>query len=149
MMILYSPTTNGFYQTAWQDEYAAAGTLPADTVTLTPVETRTYWRQVPPAGKMLGAKKGRPVWINAPSITKAALASMAANQKTALLAHATEMIAPLKDALDGGYIDERDKLILSDWQKYRYALTKVDVSTAPDIDWPLAPGGELIATADQ
>ncbi|HDL6957985.1 tail fiber assembly protein [Yersinia enterocolitica] len=61
------------------------------------------------------------------------------NIKTELITKASSFIAPMKDALEGGYIDEADKLILEEWQKYRYALTKVDFSNAPHIIWPKEP----------
>lgn len=60
-------------------------------------------------------------------------------QKTALLAEATAIIAPLADAQAGGYIDDADVPHLTEWQRYRYKLTKVDTSTAPDITLPLKP----------
>lgn len=57
-------------------------------------------------------------------------------KKTQLLAMASVVIEPLKDALDGGYIDDADKPILTAWQKYRYELTKVDPTNAT---WPSQP----------
>lgn len=61
----------------------------------------------------------------------------AANQARArLIAEATSIISPLKDALDGGYIDESDKPVLIAWQKYRYALTRVDAEKPV---WPEKP----------
>ncbi|EKN4209773.1 tail fiber assembly protein [Yersinia ruckeri] len=67
------------------------------------------------------------------------LVAEAERKKAALLAEASSVIAPLADALAGGYIDAVDEPRLVAWQKYRYALTKVDISTAPDIEWPLKP----------
>lgn len=57
-------------------------------------------------------------------------------QKGALIFEATNFIAPLIDARDGGYIDDADIPVLSAWQKYRYALTKVDPSKPV---WPESP----------
>lgn len=57
-------------------------------------------------------------------------------QKAALIIEATNFIAPLIDARDGGYIDDSDIPLLSAWQKYRYALTKVDPSKPV---WPARP----------
>ena len=66
---------------------------------------------------------------------------MAAEQtKTALLSEATAIISPLADAQAGGYIDDADVSRLDEWQRYRYKLTKVDTSTAPDITLPPKPG---------
>lgn len=64
----------------------------------------------------------------------------AAKQKlAALLAEATEVIDPLADAQAGGYIDDADVPRLAEWQRYRYQLTKVDTSTAPNINLPPKP----------
>ncbi len=57
-------------------------------------------------------------------------------QKNTLIAEATVKIAPLLDAKEGGYIDEEDLPVLTAWQKYRYALTKVDVNKPV---WPEKP----------
>ena len=67
------------------------------------------------------------------------IADVAANveKKSALLTEASQVIAPLKDALDGGYIDDADKPVLTAWQKYRYELTKVN---AEKPIWPESPG---------
>lgn len=65
---------------------------------------------------------------------------MAAEQtKAVLLAEATEIIAPLADAQAGGYIEDADVPRLTEWQRYRYKLTKVDTSIAPDVTFPPKP----------
>lgn len=46
------------------------------------------------------------------------------------------MIAPLRDAMDGGYLDDSDKPRLLTWQRYRYELTKVDINNP---QWPERP----------
>lgn len=57
-------------------------------------------------------------------------------KKTALINEATQFIAPLADAKEGGYIDDADIPVLTAWQKYRYALTKVEPSKPV---WPDKP----------
>lgn len=79
---------------------------------------------------------GLPAWGEIPPRTSEELQADALSRKAALIAQATQIIDPLKDALDGGYIDDEDKPKLVAWQKYRYALTKVD--TANPV-WPEAP----------
>ena len=71
-----------------------------------------------------------------PAPTTEQLVKIAEEKKVALIAEATQIIAPLKDALDGDYIDEADKPRLVAWQKYRYALTKVDPAKPV---WPDKP----------
>ncbi|ELX2271378.1 TPA: tail fiber assembly protein [Yersinia enterocolitica] len=74
-----------------------------------------------------------------PPPTPAELILIAQHQKAALVLHASEVIAPILDAKNGGYIDDEDIPRLAAWQRYRYELTKTDISTAPDINWPVLP----------
>ncbi|HGK4675306.1 TPA: tail fiber assembly protein [Kluyvera georgiana] len=78
-------------------------------------------------------------WVTNTDAQHAADVAAAAKQKTTLLAEASAFIAPLADAAAGGYIDDADKPTLAAWQRYRYELTKIDTSTAPDIEWPPLP----------
>lgn len=78
-------------------------------------------------------------WITDSKAQHAADVAEAERQKTALLAEAAEIIAPLADAQAGGYIDDADLPRLAEWQRYRYKLTKVDTSTAPEINLPPKP----------
>ncbi|MDY0922640.1 tail fiber assembly protein [Leclercia sp. CFBP8987] len=78
-------------------------------------------------------------WVTDSKAQYAADVAEAERQKTALLAEAAEVIAPLADAQTGGYIDDADVPRLAEWQRYRYKLTKVDTSTAPEINLPPKP----------
>ena len=53
----------------------------------------------------------------------------------------SEHIAPLQDAVDLEIATEEETLLLEAWKKYRVLLNRVDTSTAPDIEWPVAPIG--------
>lgn len=77
-----------------------------------------------------------PAWDDLPPPTPEELVAEAADQRKALIAEASNIIAPMRDALDGGYIDEADKPRLVAWQKYRYDLTKVDPAKPV---WPSKP----------
>lgn len=75
-------------------------------------------------------------WVTDALAEQSATIAAATNQKSFLLSEATTVIAPLQDAKDGGYIDDTDVPVLAAWQKYRYALTKVD-PVKPS--WPPKP----------
>ncbi|MDE9603751.1 tail fiber assembly protein [Citrobacter freundii] len=95
----------------------------------------------PPVGKILAADKaGNPVLVDITPPTADELAEIerrrAETLQRQLIDEATVVIAPLKDALDGGYIDDVDIPRLTAWQKYRYALTKVDLTNPV---WPEKP----------
>lgn len=101
------------------------GEYPKDTTTLTPATPYDKWN---------GSQ-----WVTDLKALHAADVMAAEQTKTALLAEATAIIAPLADAQAGGYIDDADVTRLAEWQRYRYRLTKVDTSTAPDISLPMRP----------
>jgi hypothetical protein len=80
-------------------------------------------------------------WIDGKWITDASEQSESITlnniqQKAALILEASNYIAPLIDARDGGYIEDSDVPVLAAWQKYRYALTKVDPAKPV---WPERP----------
>ncbi|EGG1127658.1 tail fiber assembly protein [Escherichia coli] len=101
------------------------GEYPEDTTTLAPATSYDKWN---------GSQ-----WVTDSKAQHAADVAEAEQQKTALLAEATAIIAPLADAQAGGYIDDADVPLLAEWQRYRYKLTKVDTSTAPGITFPPKP----------
>lgn len=101
------------------------GDYPEDTTTQTPATPYDKWN-------------GRE-WETDTKAQHAADVAKAERQKNALLAEATAIITPLADAQAGGYIDDSDVPRLAEWQRYRYKLTKVDTSTAPEISCPAPP----------
>ncbi|EPJ1886364.1 tail fiber assembly protein [Enterobacter asburiae] len=115
------------YSTATGEKAAITmpGDYPEDTTTLAPATPYDKWN-------------GRE-WETDTKAQHAADVAEAEQQKNALLAEATAIIAPLADAQAGGYIDDADVPRLAEWQRYRYKLTKVDTSTAPAITLPPKP----------
>ncbi len=140
MKIYFSKNTTAFYADSLKLEYDAAGTWPDDAVEMTNEEIAVYQGQSAPTGKVLGAdKKGRPVWIDSPPLTKEQLIEQAEAQKQSLLAEANIAIAPLQDAVDLDMATDEEIAQLKAWKIYRVYLTRVDTSLAPDIDWPKKP----------
>ncbi|HIH5151771.1 TPA: tail fiber assembly protein [Citrobacter freundii] len=129
MKIFYSPSLNGFLLEQTANQY--------DGGNLVEISQETYDEFLTGrTDKLMGPGPAGPVWIDLPEPTVAELVAQAAASKSALLTEADRIIAPMKDALDGGYIDEVDKPRLVSWQKYRYALTKVDPAKPV---WPVKP----------
>ncbi|HAS1205264.1 TPA: tail fiber assembly protein [Enterobacter cloacae] len=104
----------------------APGDYPVGTTTLAPATQYDKWN---------GSE-----WVADTKALHEAAVTEAEQMKTALLAEATATIAPLADAQAGGYIDDADIPRLAEWQRYRYKLTKVDTSNAPNITLPPKPG---------
>lgn len=71
----YSPSSNTFYADDFHDEYVAAGTWPADGVSVTDDAWHLY-TQAPPAGYALGPVNGAPAWVAAPVVVPAPVTRM-------------------------------------------------------------------------
>lgn len=134
----YSAKKNAFYPVSLEKAYRAANSWPEDGVE---VDDSIYleYSATPPEGKVRVAKNGMPSWADIPPPSREEQIAVAEHQKAALLAEASVIIAPMADAQAGGYIDDADVPRLAEWQRYRYKLTKVDTSTAPDITLPPKP----------
>ncbi|MCA6221903.1 tail fiber assembly protein [Photorhabdus antumapuensis] len=70
---------------------------------------------------------------------KEKLIQQAEHEKFQLLIKANNLVAPLQDAVDLGIATEAEKTVLLEWKKYRVMLSKVDISLAPDVEWPEQP----------
>lgn len=135
MKFLWSATNLSFFPETLMQEYIAAGWDLSDAVEISD-ELRVEYGGVWPQGKILSSRNGMPAWDDLPPPTPEELVAAATDQRQALIAEASQIIAPMRDALDGGYIDEADKPRLVAWQKYRYDLTKVDPAKPV---WPSKP----------
>ncbi|HGH8121163.1 TPA: tail fiber assembly protein, partial [Enterobacter kobei] len=56
-----------------------------------------------------------------------------------LLSVASSKINWLQDAAELGIATEDESAELLEWRKYRVLLMRVDISKAPDINWPEIP----------
>jgi len=52
---------------------------------------------------------------------------------------ANRTIAPLQDAVDISIATDDETTRLSEWKRYRVALSRIDTSKAPGIEWPVMP----------
>ncbi|EHM42970.1 tail fiber assembly protein [Hafnia alvei] len=53
-----------------------------------------------------------------------------------LMAEANQKIAPLQAALDVGMATDEELAKLKVWETYFVLPSRVDVSKAPDVEWP-------------
>ncbi|WP_241175047.1 tail fiber assembly protein [Kosakonia sp. CCTCC M2018092] len=56
-----------------------------------------------------------------------------------MLADADQITSDWKTELALGILEDDDRETLTKWMKYIRAVKAVDVSTAPDIEWPAQP----------
>jgi len=78
-------------------------------------------------------------WVLDKDAEQKAAIERANSEKAQRLQQATETINPLQDAVELEMATDEEKAELTAWRKYRILLTRVDASTAPDINWPQAP----------
>lgn len=70
---------------------------------------------------------------------------IATSRKAASMEEAAQAMAPLQDAVVVGMATDAETSLLTEWQKYRVLLNRVDVTKAPDITWPEAPGSLTVS----
>lgn len=77
-------------------------------------------------------------YIN-PPVTKEQLIAEAEAKKQALIDEVNQKTQLWQTQLALGIITEEDKASLKEWMLYAQKVQAVDVSSAPDIDWPVKP----------
>ncbi|EFK8585630.1 tail fiber assembly protein [Escherichia coli] len=137
MEIVYSASNNSFFAKNDVAKYQDAGWEISDAVDVSYNIYLEYIQDKTSEGKVrIAGKDGLPSWGDAPIPEEKDIQAMLYVKRQSLINEATIVISPMKDALDGGYIEESDKKILESWQRYRYALTKVDLNNPI---WPQKP----------
>ncbi|MCC8376313.1 MULTISPECIES: tail fiber assembly protein [Photorhabdus] len=63
----------------------------------------------------------------------------AENKRQQLLFTVNKKVTPLQDAVDLDIATEAEKDALLIWKKYRVMLNRIDISQAPNIEWPEQP----------
>jgi hypothetical protein len=97
-------------------------------------EATTSLKPVTPWDKWDGEK-----WVTDPVEEKAAAIKEAQERQAALIAEANAITQAWQTQLLLGIITDADKAALTAWMKYIQRVQAVDVSEAPDNDWPVKP----------
>ena len=74
-----------------------------------------------------------------PPPTKEQLQAEAELKRANLRTAADAEIAWRQDAVDAGMATEEEATTLTAWKTYRVLLMRVDITKAPDIEWPNTP----------
>ncbi len=140
MTMYFSPQTGGFYASELMSAYEASESgWPQDGLE---VEQSDY------AALMAGQSKGKvivagsggyPELTEPQKQTQQALILTARSERETLFEAAGLAIIPLQDAVDLDDATDLELETLNAWKKYRVALNRLDLSAAPDIDWPQIP----------
>lgn len=134
----YSAKNDVFIPASFIAEYEEAGWDFSDAID---VDDDVYLEFInPPAGKVrVAGKDGLPAWEDIPLPTKEQLIEQTEAKKQSLIAEVNTETEMLRAKLALGRIKDDEKALLNAWLDYLDELEAVDVSTAPDIEWPVAP----------
>lgn len=77
--------------------------------------------------------------FTAPVIEAKDAVFLASSRLAAEMDDANRAMAPLQDAVDISIATDEETARLAQWKKYRVMLSRIDVSAAPDISWPVKP----------
>lgn len=101
------------------------GDYPEETTAIAPVTDWDRWD---------GEK-----WITDADAQRAADVKSTAGKKSALISEANDVTQAWQTQLLLGIITDADKASLTAWMKYIQAVQAIDVSEAPEINWPAPP----------
>lgn len=129
--MFYSKSKNGFYSVDIHGD-----NIPEDAVEISEEEHISLLNAQSNGDIIVSNDDGYPVIMQRPAPTDEEIKRQNEGKVSSLIAEASSIISPMADAKAGGYIDESDLPLLDKWQRYRYALTKVDTSNP---EWPVKP----------
>ncbi|MGT3267846.1 tail fiber assembly protein [Yersinia enterocolitica] len=112
-------------QTGYSRPVIALGPLPEGFTSLAPTSQFDRWD---------GSQ-----WVKNKSAEKKHHLAEAEQKKRALLNEASTKIQTLQDSIELELATETTEAELLAWRKYRVQLNQLDISVAPDIDWPSMP----------
>ncbi|HIC7814046.1 TPA: tail fiber assembly protein [Enterobacter ludwigii] len=139
MSYVYCPITRAFYNDTLEADYRSAGTWPDDYVKVIDEDYDSFMAGQTEGKVIVSDKNGYPVLAEPPAPTHEDRVALAHSQKTSLMQAANNIITPLEDASELGIATEEEAAALLRWKRYRVMLNRVDVTTAPDIEWPERP----------
>ncbi|EBW6825606.1 phage tail protein [Salmonella enterica subsp. enterica serovar Senftenberg] len=131
-MYIYDAKTNGFYPVLLKESYELAGTWPKAGVEVTEEEYKALM-DGQSTGKVVSAdSEGKPVLADI-EIDYVALATAERDRRSAAV---TARINELVEAQDDGDITDAEQQELAALRDSRTKLRRLDLTKAPDIDWP-------------
>lgn len=137
MNYVYSPSENLFYAKDWIENYGDS--YPDDAIDVDESVFIEYTSAAPLGKIRIVGKKGMPQWADEPPLTHEQQIDVAESQKQALIAEVTSETEMLRIKHSLKRIKPAELELLNAWLDYLDELEAVDVSTAPDIIWPVKP----------
>ncbi|KDF47176.1 tail fiber assembly protein [Enterobacter kobei] len=138
-IFFYSAGSKGFYAGSMQEAYMLADSWPEDVIEINETLYRNLLKGQAEGRIITHGASGQPKLSEPPEPSVEELIAQAEITRAELFKEANIRITPLQDADELGIASEDEKERLACWKRYRVSLNRLDLSTAPDIDWPERP----------
>lgn len=136
---IYSASQNMILPVSLKQIYVDAGTWPEDGIAISDEVAGEFMGQYPQGKTLSHDEDGQPCWADIPPLPKEQQIAEAEKKRAFLISEVESETAMLRAKLALGRIKEAEKMLLNAWLDYLDELEAVDVSTAPDIIWPVKP----------
>ncbi|KLU16499.1 phage tail fiber assembly [Xenorhabdus sp. GDc328] len=139
-MYFYSAKENQFYPYELKQNYINAGSWPDDGIDVDDSVYSEFVGNMPPEGKIrISGNNGLPAWGDIPPPTKEELQQQAERKKQSLLNRADTQIMRLERIIKRNIATNYEINRLDNWELYSIALSRLDCSKVPNINWPKKP----------
>ncbi|MEQ9722969.1 tail fiber assembly protein [Yersinia alsatica] len=132
----YSAATNAFYADSMRESYTH---WPSDALEVSEDIFATYSGASPEGKVRVASKKGLPAWIDIPAPSPEEYRKQAEMKLSELITQANQEIQPLQYALELNMANDEEIQLYNAWRRYSVLLRRADISTAPNVEWPISP----------
>ncbi|MBD1229495.1 tail fiber assembly protein [Xenorhabdus griffiniae] len=139
-MYFYSAKENQFYPYELKQNYINAGSWPDDGIDVDDSVYSEFVGNMPPEGKIrIADDNGLPAWGDIPPPTHEELQQQAERKRQFLLNDTDIQIMRLERIVRRNMATNDEINRLDSWELYSIALSRLDCSKVPDINWPKKP----------
>lgn len=140
--IYYCAVDGGFYFSEDKEHYQSSENgWPENIVAISEDEYQLLIEGMKQGLIIVADKSGLPQLadMQEKEMTHDELIAQAEETRAQLMTEANQRIIPLQDASDLDIATDEELSQLKAWKTYRVLLSRVDVSKAPDVEWPEKP----------
>lgn len=135
----YSIESNAFYAGSMREVYKSAGSWPEDAIEINETLYQNLLKGQEEGRVITPDASGQPQLSEPPKPSPEELMAQIERIRAELFKEANTRITPLQDADELGIASADEKEKLTCWKRYRVMLNRLDLSKAPDIQWPEKP----------
>lgn len=130
-MIYYNATNNGFYVNEINE-------IPSESVEIT-AELHAELMQKQSEGFTIKPdENGAPIAVK-PALNTDEIRAVNKARKSQLISYAGQQLSILQDVVEFSEATDNDIAQLTEWRRYRVALSKIDADVGHEIEWPEQP----------